>query len=89
MKFPTFIAATILLGLGANAAAVPDTDAALAAGIGGNKHYGKCLKGPNQCVLNQKHGERRIDCRKPMVRAAERHVFVTRPIAGELPESPI
>ncbi|KAH9233023.1 hypothetical protein K456DRAFT_37031 [Colletotrichum gloeosporioides 23] len=65
MKFPTFIAATILLGLGANAAAVPDTDAAMAAGIGGNKHYGKCLKGPNQCVLNQKHGERRIDCRKP------------------------
>ncbi|KAF4421857.1 hypothetical protein CGGC5_v004533 [Colletotrichum fructicola Nara gc5] len=65
MKFPTLIAATILLGLGANAAAVTDTDAAMAAGIGGNKHYGKCLKGPNQCVLNQKHGERRIDCRKP------------------------
>lgn len=40
MKFPTFIAATILLGLGANAAAVADTDAAMAAGIGGNKHYG-------------------------------------------------
>ncbi|KAI8310022.1 hypothetical protein K4K59_008736 [Colletotrichum sp. SAR11_240] len=63
MKFPTFIAATILLGLGANAAAVPDTDAAMAAGIGGNKHYGKCLAGPNQCVINQKHGEQRIDCR--------------------------
>ncbi|KAF5504922.1 hypothetical protein CGCS363_v004158 [Colletotrichum siamense] len=65
MKFPTFIAATIFLGLGANASAVPDTVAAMAAGIGGNKHYGKCFAGLNQCVINQKHGERRIDCRKP------------------------
>ncbi|KAF4901306.1 hypothetical protein CGCVW01_v013331 [Colletotrichum viniferum] len=83
MKFPTFIAATMLLGLGANASAVPDTNTAMAAGIGGNKHYGRCLAGPNQCVLVQKHGERRIDCRKPMVRAAERDVFVTMRIAAE------
>ncbi|KAH0421564.1 hypothetical protein CKAH01_10502 [Colletotrichum kahawae] len=68
MQFPTFIAATILLGLGATAAVVPDTDAAMAASVGGNKHHGRCLTGPDQCVIIEKHGERRLDCRKPCSR---------------------
>ncbi|KAF9870600.1 hypothetical protein CkaCkLH20_11906 [Colletotrichum karsti] len=64
MQLSTILFAAFL-GLGANAAAVPEAEAMEANSIRmGDKHYGRCLVKENQCVIVEKHGERRINCRR-------------------------